>query len=166
MFDFNIWKGKNLNAIGIVISIYVILISLFGKRYFYDYISDFFTIIMVLFFSKGIKNVFKQVVETEVDKNSKKISDKEFLNNKIILYIKITALIISLISILCDWIKFDIADFYFNKNILRNLFIGIILMLLIGEKIIKNIFGILLTILILICEYIGILIICYNNIIR
>jgi len=121
MFDFNIWKGKNLNAIGIVI---------------------------------------------EVDKNSKKISDKEFLNNKIILYIKITALIISLISILCDWIKFDIADFYFNKNILRNLFIGIILMLLIGEKIIKNIFGILLTILILICEYIGILIICYNNIIR
>ena len=71
MFDFNIWKGKNLNAIGIVISIYVILISLFGKRYFYDYISDFFTIIMVLFFSKGIKNVFKQVVETEVDKNSK-----------------------------------------------------------------------------------------------
>ena len=79
MFDFNIWKGKNLNAIGIVISIYVILISLFGKRYFYDYISDFFTIIMVLFFSKGIKNVFKQVVETEVDKNSKKISDKNFL---------------------------------------------------------------------------------------
>lgn len=39
-------------------------------------------------------------------------------------------------------------------------------MLLIGEKIIKNIFGILLTILILICEYIGILIICYNNINR
>lgn len=78
--------------------------------------------------------MFKQVVEMEVDKNSNKISDKEFLNNKIILYIKMTALIISLISILCDWIKFDIGDFYFNKNILRNLFISIILMLLIGEK--------------------------------
>ena len=72
MFDFNIWKGKNLNAIGIVISIYVILISLFGKRYFYDYISDFLQLLWYCSFSKGIKNVFKQVVETEVDKNSKK----------------------------------------------------------------------------------------------
>lgn len=108
IFDYNIIQGEKLNAIGILVSLYIVLFVIITNKDFLEIAPSVFTILMSLLFSKGIKNVFDDIIKAEQKKNRNLITNKEFKSIKMLAYIEIVSLVVSLILILWDWLK-DIA---------------------------------------------------------
>ena len=128
---------------------------------------------MSLLFSKGIKNVFDDIIKAEQKKNRNLITNKEFKSIKMLAYIEIVSLVVSLILILWDWLK-DIAiannvdinwgELYIKNTSIVIVLIGIATMLLLGVRLVKSRIGIIVSLFVLVCEYLIILLNCYNNI--
>ena len=173
IFDYNIIQGEKLNAIGILVSLYIVLFVIITNKDFLEIAPSVFTILMSLLFSKGIKNVFDDIIKAEQKKNRNLITNKEFKSIKMLAYIEIVSLVVSLILILWDWLK-DIAiannvdinwgELYIKNTSIVIVLIGIATMLLLGVRLVKSRIGIIVSLFVLVCEYLIILLNCYNNI--
>lgn len=127
VLDIHIIQGTKLNAIGIIITIYIYVIkNVMAKVYVHECVSDIFIFMMSIMFTKGIKNIFDDVIDIEVKKNAGSISEDNFFRKKALVYTEIIGLAISLLIILWDWLDLKAGELYIEKT---TIFVSVIILL-------------------------------------
>lgn len=165
-FDFKIFVGKKLNALGIAITLYIgtlVIFNINNNAYVHECLSDLFAVSMSLFFSKGIKGIFGDVIDAEQKFNDNKIPENEFNLKKTLAYMEIVALLVSLLLIIWNWMDLREGWFDINEYLLLIIGVSIAVMCLCGVRLSKSKIGIIISLCILVCGYAMMIINCCKN---